>query len=317
MIPSTKAKRHHYLPQFYLNGFCRDGLLFIYDISTKSIRKQTPMNTAVIGNYYTDIIDGQEDKGIEIVLQENESNAKHVIDKLRTGEEITPEDRVHLALFLGFMACRTPDFENALNEITQKTSELLLKRSYQLNQAHWSEHFNNQEEAFKAIESMLYRPAKVHLSFLRLDKGIKCGEQFNLMNWCIFHCEEPNSFVTSDNPFGFIFENEEQAKRSFGLFTQDILKVVPMAHDCCLLMMGQECNIMHFKIQAEQVDQINKSIAEEAFQYIISRDEYNIPKISDNILHKRPTEKTKFEIHEVFDHKRMKSIMIAMRVKQK
>jgi hypothetical protein len=46
-------KRHHFLPQFYLEGFARDGLVALFDREKNEIRLQQPLNTAVIGHFYT------------------------------------------------------------------------------------------------------------------------------------------------------------------------------------------------------------------------------------------------------------------------
>lgn len=48
----SKPKRHHFLPEFYLNGFTREGLLCVFDRETGEYRRQAPKNTAVIGHFY-------------------------------------------------------------------------------------------------------------------------------------------------------------------------------------------------------------------------------------------------------------------------
>jgi len=48
----SKPKRHHYLPQFYLDKFSRSGSLYIFDRELNEYREQTPTNTAVKSHYY-------------------------------------------------------------------------------------------------------------------------------------------------------------------------------------------------------------------------------------------------------------------------
>lgn len=46
-------KRHHYPPQFFLERFCRDGMFWVFDRKKKQFRRQSQINSAVIGDYYT------------------------------------------------------------------------------------------------------------------------------------------------------------------------------------------------------------------------------------------------------------------------
>lgn len=57
-------KRHHFLPEFYLYGFAKDGMVWLHDKKLEQFRHQTPTNTAVIGHYYT-TLDEQGEKDYE------------------------------------------------------------------------------------------------------------------------------------------------------------------------------------------------------------------------------------------------------------
>ena len=45
--------RHHFLPEFYLDGFTRDGMLWIFDRALKEYRHQQPQDTAVRRHFYS------------------------------------------------------------------------------------------------------------------------------------------------------------------------------------------------------------------------------------------------------------------------
>ena len=62
-------KRHHYLPQFYLEHFCRDGSIWIFDRDTKKYRRDGTQNTAVISHYYSaEGIEGERRADIEAMF---------------------------------------------------------------------------------------------------------------------------------------------------------------------------------------------------------------------------------------------------------
>lgn len=76
----TGPKRQHFLPRFYLDGFAREGLVAVYDREKNEVRLQQPVNTAVVGHFYT-MEDEQGRKRFEIeqLLSEYEGKAKPVI----------------------------------------------------------------------------------------------------------------------------------------------------------------------------------------------------------------------------------------------
>lgn len=63
-------KRQHYLPKFYLEGFCKDGKLAVYDRESDEVRVQQPLNTGVIGHLYT-FEDSEGRKRLELETKES------------------------------------------------------------------------------------------------------------------------------------------------------------------------------------------------------------------------------------------------------
>lgn len=109
------SKRHHYLPQFYLNLFTADdGLLTLFDRETKEFCRQQPVNTALQKDFYTVTDkDGVKTDAIERIISHLESGAKDVIHRLErrvTGWKDTQE-RADFALFLVLFRIRTPVFD--------------------------------------------------------------------------------------------------------------------------------------------------------------------------------------------------------------
>src|SRR3972149_6577246 len=97
-------KRHHYLPQFYLEGFCRDDLLWVYDRDEKEYRQQTPQNTAVQKYYYSFENDnGERDAEVEGLLSLVETYTKPIIDKINNRESIDGNEKETLSIFIGFL----------------------------------------------------------------------------------------------------------------------------------------------------------------------------------------------------------------------
>jgi hypothetical protein len=63
----TGAKRQHFLHKFYLEGFTKDGMVAVFDRESNEVRIQNPINTGVIGHFYT-LEDAEGRKRFELEL---------------------------------------------------------------------------------------------------------------------------------------------------------------------------------------------------------------------------------------------------------
>ncbi len=112
----TTPKRHHYLPKFYLEGFCRNNLLWVFDRDSKEFRQQTPVNTALQKYYYSfENDDGEKTADIEDLLSLVEGHTKPIIDKVNDEKLISDTEKETLSIFIGFLHSRVPSFEEYFN----------------------------------------------------------------------------------------------------------------------------------------------------------------------------------------------------------
>jgi len=103
-------KKQHVVPRFYLDGFCRDGLLNVYDRQKNELRIQTPHNTGAITGFYTFTDeDGRRRYDLEHLMSEYEGKASQIIRKLSAKEKLTDAERSDMAIFVAIMGFRTPD----------------------------------------------------------------------------------------------------------------------------------------------------------------------------------------------------------------
>src|SRR4051812_31917063 len=93
-------KRHHIIPRIFLERYCRDGLLYVYDRERNAFRGQAPINTAVMREYYTILAStGQKDLRIEAALPTLEGETKPVLERLEQREAIRDNERATLAFY--------------------------------------------------------------------------------------------------------------------------------------------------------------------------------------------------------------------------
>ena len=96
----STPKRHHYLPQFYLENFCQNDGFWVFDREKNEFRQQTPKNTALKSHYYSaEDQDGAKHTEIELLLSRIEGHAKLVIAKLHARDTISKDEKKELAIW--------------------------------------------------------------------------------------------------------------------------------------------------------------------------------------------------------------------------
>src|SRR5438105_1429115 len=105
------AAKHHYVPQFYLNGFTdsnsgnlKNPYLWITDLDEQTVEKRSPKNTASLTGYYdlNNVNIGEDKSKLEKILSAIESNASSVIRRIRLNNfQLTIDARFNLANYIG------------------------------------------------------------------------------------------------------------------------------------------------------------------------------------------------------------------------
>lgn len=248
----SKPKRHHYLPQLYLDGFTdRDGFLWVYDLDEHICQKQTPKNTAVIGHYYTFRgEDGQDRTDIEKIFANNiENKVKPIITKLDNGDNINPEEKETLSIFCSFMITRVPRFEKWVNisyaEVFKSISRSMLSSEDEVAEI--------LELVTKETGEQLDADPKALLEFIHGDAyemkfprghslramllaGLKMAPYLLQMNWCFWSAPDDSSFITTDSPFLLITpeDYDPEIHSGYGLITPGTRKIMPLSSKTCL-----------------------------------------------------------------------------------
>ncbi|HEY3432604.1 MAG TPA: DUF4238 domain-containing protein [Rhodocyclaceae bacterium] len=299
----TGPKRHHFVPRFYLKGFCRDGLLAVYDREKNEIRNQKPDDTTVIGHFYT-AIDEQGRKRFELekALSTIESSASPVIQKLVNKEEISDTERMDLALFVGLGMCRTPDHIDSIKSLNEQMVKQMNRFA-----------FGSKEQAKQVVkncsdppstEEELEEAAAALFDLVENDEyEVETHPQWALgmalqmfsvivpiivqRHWRVLHRDnEKRSFITSDAPVvlttvaprppGFMH-------RGIGFANQDALVVFPLSESAMLLIYGEGGDTKHMTGSANDIRHFNLMIAERCQRFLMGRDATLVRSLTDHL----------------------------------
>jgi len=284
----SEPKRHHYLPQFYLEQFCRDGSLWVFDRDTSEFRPQTPKNTALISHYYS-VEDeaGNKRTGIESLLSQLEGYAKPIMAKLLAQDAITESDKEEFSIFVAFMMNRVPDFEKSVNafeaHLIKRTSNLIFsdeKRVQAIMDRMERETGKRPEISAKKLAEFHKRgeyTIEMHRNEslrLMLDLSMDLACYFQQMDWVVFHVPPKTSFITTDNPVVLVPPVDFEAGfYGVGIITKGARKLFPLSQTTCLIMGDRGDRVVHRDVDRQSVRSVNLTLAGYSDRFVIGRDE--------------------------------------------
>jgi Protein of unknown function (DUF4238) len=199
---------HHFVPQRYLKGFqdrTAPGNIWMYDKAGRTANRLPIKQVAQAPGFYKEEVETA--LNVEVEIPGND-----VIDKIRRGQKLTDDDRVHLTYYTATMIRRVPRareaaeklIPQALTEVTQTyraacwhafrdgkiDQERLEKWLAEIDKAEAKLQVNPPEEVIRVIED----PWPFESMLLAI----------NGMYWRFLRCDGPSYFLTSDNPVHFL-----------------------------------------------------------------------------------------------------------------
>jgi hypothetical protein len=289
----TGPKRQHFLPRFYLDGFTREGLLAVYDREQDGIRRQQPVNTAVIGHFYTmEDQEGRRRFEIEALLAEFEGKARPVIDKLvAAAAELTAEERSDLAIFVALAATRTPDMVNsvqALNgEMVKRVAKMMFTdvdsvfarlRAEERYAAQADEELREQATWMVDMaqnDGFVVKTDQKWAVGMGIEMALKAAPYLAGRHWRVVHRDsEKLSFITSDSPV-YLSTVAPRPPSPFGvgLGSPDAFVSFPLHQSCTLEMYGDSGTLEHKAAGRDYLRMANLHFAKRCQRFVVGRDE--------------------------------------------
>jgi len=288
----TGPKRQHFLPRFYLENFSENGLVAVYDREVDQVRLQQPVNTGVIGHFYTmEDAEGRRRYELEQLLSEYEGKSKPVIDKLASQEDISADERSDLAIFVALAAMRTPDMVDSLKALNSGMIADIIKHVFsdvdvvaarlredpELNEKSDDE---VRTEAKLMVDMAQNDGVQVSTEHrwavgMAIEVALEVAPIFAGRDWIVMHRDKDNkSFVTTDSPV--LLTTTSHRPNNFwgvGYGNADALVFFPLKESCTLAIFGDNGNLRHIEADSERVRQLNLGMAARCQRFVIGRDE--------------------------------------------
>jgi hypothetical protein len=309
-------KRQHFLPRFYLEGFCKDEMIAVYDRKSNEIRVQTPQNTGVIGHFYT-LEDDQGRKRFELeqMLSEFESKASLVIELLAARKEISPDQRADLAIFIALASFRTPEIIDSLKQMNSGLIGDMARRMYSdVNQVKESlrgkpgsplSEEDLEQEAKEMVEFIQGGQYEIETKHqwavgMAMQMAFKIAPILSGRDWFITHRDnEKKSFITTDAPVTLTTIEPRQTGfwAGIGFANPDAMVIFPMTQTCTLVMCGRDGDFQHRSASAEQMRHHNLMMADRCQRFLIGRDAALLRSLADDLGLPKKQWQPKMKIH--------------------
>ena len=241
----SKPRRHHYLPQFYLNYFTNnEGIFYIYDEQREEIRQQTPINTALKRDLYViKQTNGENSYLLEEIFSEYESQAKILFEKIKKQEELCYEEKYIMSFFIALMQTRTPSAiektADLFQQITNKHAQIIM----QFPEFRKRIDSDREKEGLKAFTDDEYKNIceNTHLRInpqyalsASVSKIEKLALIYNQQNWLFLCIDRPDRyFITTDSPFMLA---RDDADTLLGVAIKGVRKLCPITNKILLVI---------------------------------------------------------------------------------
>lgn len=324
----SAAKRHHYLPQSYLEGFCREDGFWVYDRKDDEYRKQTPVNTTVQKHYYSiEEEDGEKNIEIEKMLSQLEGSTKKVINKIVHRKLLSNKDKMIMSLFISFAWTRIPDFERLVNEsmksLIKKTGDILNEDVDRIKQAiERCEKDTGEKIAIDPAKlKEFWDKGKFDIVMNRnasLDMMLQVAPEYArllcLMDWVFTIAPKDYSFITTDSPFVLIPTSDEKIKTVFGsnigLLVPGVEKLFPISQKICLVIRDCGGKIKYAEYNKSLCKEINMQLARHAKRFVIGRDKALLRSLVKKAKVNRGQRCDTFRMHEIGPYQILKRVAI-------
>ena len=197
---------NHYLPQYYLRGFCQDfgRTILVYDRQeTRKFATQVK-RVAKICNLYPPELE-------KYLSEDIENPANRVLDKIRNRELLTPSEKITLSSYISVMWKRVPKGKNRFKaQATGVAVDLREKLHRQLDEAVTKDPSKEDlaQRRKAEIDEILHRysqepPEDIWHQVIPAEQTPRMIAAVATMTWRFFTFDEEPAFLTCDNPVFF------------------------------------------------------------------------------------------------------------------
>ncbi len=290
------GKKHHFVPQFYLNAFVdlnsrghNTPYLWVADLQAGTVEQRSVKNVACITGFYDWKELGDRAPSIESIFSQIESRTAMIVRKLRNGDlKLTEKERYHLSIFLGLQLARTPRFRKAgqdalVKHVLEQDESLVDSNQYlQKSLDKWNAGTKQSDVPLMAgdirdfVKNRRFKivPNPDYILQLTLRAGLEFSKLIFSMHWLFVLSNEKAYFFTCDVPVALLTPDAKPRKVDFECAHNPELEMsFPISPSCMLLLRDHEFPDSLISAGDDVVNEMNWRIFPVADRYVFCSSE--------------------------------------------
>jgi hypothetical protein len=269
------SKLHHYLPRFYQLGFARKGLVAVYDEHKNAFRLGPPRTVGAEKHFYSVTTDaGSPDPFLEDeLLTFIDGRASVAFRAVHSGEELTSRHRYDLAVFLGFMFCRTPTYRRLVDQIATDLLRITVRKNIEQAQP-GSPLLEPGISDYVNSPSFAWAMSQNHSLATMEKRAREVGKVIFMKHWLFIHSRS-DPFVTNDNPFAVVHPQPmptDFGLEQWGALSDEVVTSFPLSARTCLLIGATRDQLDPFFADKTTIRRINRATIEETERFALAPD---------------------------------------------
>ncbi len=278
----STPRKHHYLPQFYLDGFKvnpqkgkKPHIWQIEKDGKQNHYSPAVENTGCIRDYHSiDHHDQEPDhKAIESALSQIEENQANLVKQIVESRKISDSQIIEISEFISLMRYRVPAFAKHVEDSHRAIVLDTFKLMYQ------SGKLGTPPDALKKIFESVGIDSTINIvisnwKIIEQMFNVAFSDQnINLLsqlNYQVYYSKEPDFFVTSDNPVALYHPNYEALKPyGVGLAIKNVELTMPLSSDI-LIVAGKHLKSGSYIASKEKINEFNRRTIVMGENYVFS-----------------------------------------------
>lgn len=274
-------RKHHYLPQFYLEGFKilpqkgkKPHIWQIEKIGEQKHYNSAITDTGCIHNCHSlDYEQEPDHKSIESFLSTIEAKQAELVQLIIDSKDMKHFQIAELAAFISLMRYRIPAFASYVETSHKKIVLDSFKIMYQAGKFPSPPKEIQQMFESKGIDGTLNIKIsnwKIVEKILEIGLSSESISMLSQLNYQIYSTMEPDIFITSDNPVALFHPNYEDLKPyGVGLAIKGVELTFPLNSNT-LVVAGHHLKPGYYFANHNQVNEFNRRTIIMAENYIFS-----------------------------------------------
>lgn len=265
----SDPKKHHFLPQFYLDGFRITPQTSKYGQIQIIPKTTTPepfisaiKDTGCECNYHTVDADPafKDRKSLETAFAETEGRQAEVIKSVISNRKISFKEKQVLAFFVSIMRVRVPSYKRYIEQLLQENAQSMTRM--ELRKGRLPKPPKVIEDLIKKQGDDIFKVLEVKISnwmillqMINTVVGSNISSIIEKMNFSLVEAPNDNQFITCDSPVSLYVPNYEKRKPyGIGLLGREVEVCISLNKQYLLLASWQQLPLHQIASQKNVVE---------------------------------------------------------------